>query len=121
MAQQYTREELVARLIRAGEIEVTGEDIENDRRLLRARVSVQRPRRLRRRLRRPLELLRRPPHSIRQQVNPARHHHRRRQQHRLSNQDRGDLRPRVHAITDRSPPAQRAQGRLGVAQHLRNG
>ena len=28
MAQQYTRDELVARLIRAGEIEVTGEDIE---------------------------------------------------------------------------------------------
>jgi predicted ester cyclase len=28
MAQQYTRDELVARLVRAGEIEVTGEDIE---------------------------------------------------------------------------------------------
>jgi hypothetical protein len=28
MAQKYTREQLVARLVRAGEIEVTGEDIE---------------------------------------------------------------------------------------------
>jgi SnoaL-like domain len=28
IAQQYTRDELVARLVRAGEIEVTGEDIE---------------------------------------------------------------------------------------------
>ena len=28
MAQQYTRDELVARLVRTGEIEVTGEDIE---------------------------------------------------------------------------------------------
>ena len=28
MAHQYTRDELVARLVRAGEIEVTGEDIE---------------------------------------------------------------------------------------------
>jgi predicted ester cyclase len=28
MARQYTRDELVARLVRAGEIEVTGEDIE---------------------------------------------------------------------------------------------
>jgi predicted ester cyclase len=28
MAQQYTRDELVARLVRAGEIEVTGEDIQ---------------------------------------------------------------------------------------------
>ena len=28
MAQAYTRDELVARLVRAGEIEVTGEDIE---------------------------------------------------------------------------------------------
>lgn len=28
MAQQYTRDELVARLVRAGEIEVTGEDID---------------------------------------------------------------------------------------------
>jgi predicted ester cyclase len=28
MTQQYTRDELVARLVRAGEIEVTGEDIE---------------------------------------------------------------------------------------------
>ena len=28
MALQYTRDELVARLVRAGEIEVTGEDIE---------------------------------------------------------------------------------------------
>ena len=28
MTQEYTRDELVARLIRAGEIEVTGEDIE---------------------------------------------------------------------------------------------
>ena len=45
MAQQHARDELVARLLRAGEIEVAGED-RNDRRLLRSRVSVQRPRRL---------------------------------------------------------------------------
>ena len=119
MAPQPSREERVRRLIRVGELEVSGEDeAGGSRRLLRTRLRLPRPRWQRDRLRGSEGLLRRIASSVRRPEHQPRDHRRRGRVHRVPDNHHRDLRAGVHALTGRPAFPERPPSRVRPHEHL---
>ena len=119
MTKTYNRDELVARLVRAGELEVSGEHPTKSTTTSPQGLSSMGPAASNRTtrgytnyfasLRAAFE-----DRSIRRGITVIKG-----DTDRLPDLDRGDVRTRIHAVTGGDPAAQRPPGRLGPIQHLR--
>ena len=118
MTQTYDRDQLVARLVRAGELEVSGEHPDEVRDYFAPGFEFHGPGDFESDYEGLQELLRVATCRVRGPVDPARDHRRRGQHDRLPDMDRGDLRPGVHPVTGRATATERSAGRLGPIQHL---